>query len=121
MLILLIGSDVNSVSIKVAKYSDTDKRDLIENEEYGFCSLIKATERVLDKLEIENITFTKITGAAKGLKLRMVDKIALREAFINAIVHNDYTGEVPPVYVFLINTLLIFYKIISNISNQLNS
>jgi len=27
----------------------------------------------------------------------MIDKIALREALINAIVHNDYTREVPPV------------------------
>lgn len=67
-------ADVNSVSMKVAKYSGKDKRDLIENEEYGFCSLVKATERVLDKLEIENKTFTKITGAAQRLERRMIDK-----------------------------------------------
>ncbi len=90
-------ADTNSVSIKVAKYSGTDKNDLIENEEYGFCSLIKATNRVLDKLEIENKTYTKITGAARRLERRMIDERALREAFINAIVHNDYTKEVPPV------------------------
>lgn len=36
-------ADENGVSIKVAKYSGTDKVDLIENEEYGYCSLIKAT------------------------------------------------------------------------------
>ncbi|MCF6319822.1 MAG: putative DNA binding domain-containing protein [Proteobacteria bacterium] len=90
-------ADVNSVSIKVAKYAGTDKCDLIENEEYGYCSLIKATEKVLDKLEIENKTFTKITGAARRLQRNMIDKTALREALINAIVHNDYTREVPPV------------------------
>ena len=90
-------ADTNSTSIKVAKYSGTNKYDLIENEEYGFCSLIKATERVLDKLEIENKTFTKITGTARRLERKMIDKIALREALINAIVHNDYTREVPPV------------------------
>ena len=90
-------ADQNSVSIKVAKYSGTNKIDLIENEEYGYCSLIKATNRVLDKLEIENKTFTKITGDPERLQKRMIDKTALREALINAIVHNDYTHEVPPV------------------------
>lgn len=38
-------ADENGVSIKVAKYAGTDKVDLIENEEYGYCSLIKATIR----------------------------------------------------------------------------
>ena len=33
--------DENGVSIKVAKYAGADKVDLIENEEYGYCSLIK--------------------------------------------------------------------------------
>ena len=49
-------ANTNSISIKVAKYASTDKCDQTENEEYGYCSLIKATYRVLDKLEIENHT-----------------------------------------------------------------
>ena len=100
-------ADVNSVSIKVAKYSGVDKCDLIENEEYGYCSLLKATNKVLDKLEIENKTFTKITGAARRLERRMIDKTALREAFINAIVHNDYTREVPPLVEIFSDRLVI--------------
>ena len=47
-------ADENGVSIKVAKYAGSDKVDLIENEEYGYCSLIKATHQVLEKLKIEN-------------------------------------------------------------------
>ncbi len=90
-------ADVNSVSIKVAKYAGKTKVDLIENEEYGYCSLIKATEQVLNKLEIENKTYTKITGKAKRLERKMINSRALREALINAVVHNDYTREVPPV------------------------
>ena len=90
-------ADINSVSIKVAKYAGTDKVDLIENEEYGFCSLIKATNQVLNKLEVENKTYTKITGKANRLERKMIDNRALREALINAMVHNDYTKEVPPV------------------------
>ena len=83
--------------MKVAKYSGKNKVDLVENEEYGYCSLIKATNLILDKLEIENRTYTKITGAAQRLQKRMIDRTALREALINAIVHNDYSREVMPV------------------------
>ena len=46
-------SDENGCSIKVAKYSGTDRVDLIENEEFGYCSLIKATKSVEGKLKIE--------------------------------------------------------------------
>ncbi|MDO8897405.1 MAG: ATP-binding protein, partial [Bacteroidales bacterium] len=52
-------ADENGTSIKVAKYSGTDRVDLIENNEYGYCSLIKATKRVIDKLELENKTISK--------------------------------------------------------------
>lgn len=34
-------ADENGVSIKVVKYAGKDKVDLIENEEYGYCSLLK--------------------------------------------------------------------------------
>lgn len=88
-------SDTNGISIKVAKYSGDDRYDLIENNEYGYCSLIKATKNVLAKLEIENPTLTKITSKERK-EHNLVDKIALREAVINAIVHNDYTNEIPP-------------------------
>lgn len=38
---------------------------LIENEEFGYCSLIKATKNVLDKLKIENVTFAKVTSTTR--------------------------------------------------------
>ena len=90
-------ADHNNASFKVAKFAGTDKVDLVENEEYGFCSLIKAANRVLDKLEVENKTFAKVTGNAQRLERKMIDKTALREALINAVIHNDYTGEDMPV------------------------
>src|SRR5699024_2307825 len=54
-------ADTNGTSIKVAKYAGKDKIDLIENVELGYCSLIKATHRVLDKLKVENTIATEIT------------------------------------------------------------
>jgi predicted HTH transcriptional regulator len=90
-------ADENGVSIKVAKYAGTTKVDLIENDEYGYCSLVKATKSVLHRFEVENITYAKITSKER-LEKRRVDNTALREAIVNAIVHNDYTREVPPLF-----------------------
>ena len=90
-------ADENGVSIKVAKYAGTDKVDLIENEEYGYCSLIKAAKNVLDKLKIENVTIAKVTSTTR-IEKNLIDSVALREAVINAVVHNDFTREIPPVF-----------------------
>jgi predicted HTH transcriptional regulator len=92
-------ADNNGVSVKVAKYAGKDKTDLIENEEYGYRCLITATYRVLDKLIAENRTFAKITYP-KRIERDMVDKTALREAVINAVVHNDYSMNEPAVEIF---------------------
>lgn len=88
-------ADSNGTSIKVAKYMGKDRVNLIENNEYGYCSLIKATKQVLDKLELENKTHSKITPKERENQ-RLWNPIALREAVINAIIHNDYTNEAPP-------------------------
>jgi ATP-dependent DNA helicase RecG len=88
-------ADNNGTSIKVAKYKGRDRVNLIENNEYGYCSLIKATKQVLDKLELENKTLSKITPKERENQ-RLWNPIALREAVINAIIHNDYTNEAPP-------------------------
>lgn len=87
----------NGVSIKVAKYAGTDKVDLIENEEYGYCSLIKATNQIMEKLKIENSTMAKVTST-KRIEKNLVDPIPMREAVINAIVHSDFSREIPPVF-----------------------
>ena len=93
-------ADENGVSIKVAKYAGANKVDLIENYEYGYCCLIKATNQVLDRLDVENRIFTKITQKER-IEKQMVDRTALREAVINAIVHNDYSrNAVPTVEIF---------------------
>ena len=97
-------ADENGISIKVAKYAGTDKVDLIENEEYGYCSLIKATKSVLDKLKIENVTLAKVTSTTR-IEKNLIEPVALREAVINAIVHNDFTREIPPVFEIFSNRI----------------
>lgn len=88
-------SDINNISVKVARYQGLNRVDLVESNEYGYESLIKATHQVLDKLNLENRTLTKIT-AKERKEQRLWNAIALREAVINAFVHNDYTKEVAP-------------------------
>lgn len=88
-------ADINNVSIKVAKYKGLSRTELIENNEYGNCSLIKATKSVLEKIAVENTTFATITSKER-IERKLWNPIALREAILNAFVHNDYTFEVPP-------------------------
>lgn len=86
-------ADENGMSIKVAKYSGKDKVDLIENYELGYCSLIKATESVIQLITTENKVAAKITTRTR-IEKRLVDPTALKEAIINAIVHNDYSSGI---------------------------
>ena len=89
-------ADENNVSIKVAKYAGKDRDILIANNELGFCSLLKATDNVLDKLRVENNVSSEITYKRR-IDSPLWDERAMREIVINAIVHNDYyTNEVPP-------------------------
>ena len=88
-------ADRNNLSIKVAKYNGTGRSDLVESNEYGQESLIKATKQVLDKIEVANINLTKITSRERE-NTRLWHPVALREAVINAFVHNDYSKEIPP-------------------------
>ena len=88
-------ADKNNTSIKVAKYSGKTRTDLIESNEYGHECLVKATKQVIDKIAVENRTNTKIT-AKERQQANLWNSIALREAIINAFVHNDYTNEITP-------------------------
>ena len=50
-----------------------------------------------ETLDVENKTAAKITYKER-MEQPLWNKVALREAVINAIVHNDYTTEIPPVF-----------------------
>ena len=88
-------ADENGNSIKVAKYSGKDRVDLISNNEYGYCCLLTATRRVLEKLKVENAVSTELTYMSR-IDTPLWDERAIHEAVINFIVHNDYSREVPP-------------------------
>lgn len=99
-------ADNNSISIRFGKYGGTNSVNLIENENFGNCSIIKATKNILNKLKIENKTFTKIEYPERK-EIKMYDYIAVREAVVNAIVHNDWSNEYSPKFEMFSDRLVI--------------
>ena len=89
-------ADENNISIKLVKYLGTSKMELIENQEYGYCCLITATQRILDSLTAENTVYAKIEYNGRK-EVEMIDSKALKEAVINAMVHSDYTLSTTPI------------------------
>ncbi len=88
-------ADENGSSLQVAKYAGVDRVELIENRDYGRCSLAKALKAMLDRVNVENTIFTKI-GYPLRQEREMINSIAIREAIINAVVHNDYSYGATP-------------------------
>lgn len=99
-------ADNNSISIRFGKYDGINSVNLIENEDFGNCCIIKATKNILNKLEIENKTFTKIEYPERR-EIKMYDYIAVREAVVNAIVHNDWSNEYSPKFELFSDRLVI--------------
>ncbi|MCL2815606.1 MAG: putative DNA binding domain-containing protein [Oscillospiraceae bacterium] len=110
---LYIGVNDEGVAVGIENIDDTQKRiiDRIKNniqtntlglfdvivEEYGYCSLIKAMDKILDRMIVENKTFAKITEKQR-IEKNLVDKTALREFIINAFAHNDYSNGDTPIF-----------------------
>lgn len=46
-----------------------DKAGLIENKEYGYCPLLKATNPVLEQMKMENVTKAKVTSTKRVEKI----------------------------------------------------
>ena len=93
-------ADENGNSVKFAKYAGTDRATLIENDDYGQCSLVKSFYQLETRLKGENKTFAKITFGRR-LERKLVDEEALREAVLNALLHNEYAyGGTPKVEMF---------------------
>ncbi|NCB98877.1 MAG: transcriptional regulator, partial [Bacteroidia bacterium] len=91
-------ADSNGNSVKVARFRGTEKLEILERNEFGRGCLIRSAYQVLDKLEVVNSTVVRVGGDAARRELRLIDKDALREAVLNAIIHNDYINGSYPVF-----------------------
>lgn len=89
-------ADENRIPIHVVKYADTTKNEIVENEEYGNRCLITVAYKIIDKLAVENRTYTKLNYRGRD-EVKMFDEKAVKEALINAICHNDYSYNGTPI------------------------
>lgn len=92
-------SDENHVSIQLARFHGVDKSSFAEVSDYGNQCLITAIERMVNRLEAENFTKSIITTKQR-IDKRLIDMDCLKEAFFNAIAHNDWSIVEPSVYMF---------------------
>ncbi len=99
-------SDNNNISIQFAKYKGDDVSNLIENEDYGFCSLIQVTDNILNKFKLENKTYTKIESPTRK-EIKMFNYEAIKELVTNAIIHNDWSNGYSPKFEIFDNKLVI--------------
>lgn len=91
-------ADHNGTSIKVARFRGIEKLDIVERNEFGRCCLIKSALNVLERLNVANTTVVRVGGKAQRKEIRLIDPAALREAVLNAIIHNDYINGAYPVF-----------------------
>lgn len=92
-------SDENRISIKIARFQGKDKSVLLEKSEYGYQCLLISLDKMINRLDAENYSMSIIKGKRR-IDKRLLDMNSVREVFINAIAHNDWTKVEPAVYIF---------------------
>lgn len=96
-------SDQFDVSIKVAKFSGVDKRsEFLYRKEFGGCCLLKTIDDVLSYIDSSvNVVRSYFDGKPQRRDEFLLDKDSVREAWINACVHNDYSTHLgPSIYLY---------------------
>ena len=90
-------SDQNALVFNVGRFLGEDVSEVKEIRSLSNQSLVKTAHDILDYFENQNRVFTKITNAQRREE-KLFDPVAMREALVNALVHNDYSYENPPTF-----------------------
>lgn len=87
-------SDQNSFSVKVAIF-DGRTVDKFKDRREFVGSLPKQIDEVLMYVDLNNPLSAEITGKGQREEKRSYPSIAIREAFVNAVVHRSYFSKSP--------------------------
>lgn len=90
-------ADNNDFSIKVNRFKGNDKLHLISRNEYGYKNLFLAMTEAYNYVLSFNETKVELSGKAQRDEWKLFDEESLREAWMNACLHNRWTKLVPPV------------------------
>lgn len=88
-------SDNNNVSIKVVRFKGKDKTSMSERTEYGRRCLLSSCRMVLEFMRSQDVTKIDLTNGLRK-EIPLFNMESFREAWINAIVHNDWIHMLPP-------------------------
>ncbi len=93
--VALLLSDRNDISIKVVRFNGVNKSYMSSRTEFGNQSLLASCQAVLDHVKAMNVTKVDLSDG-KRIEKNLFDYECFREAWINAVVHNDWLHMIPP-------------------------
>lgn len=88
-------SDQNIIMIRVIQFAGKDRTKMIKKNEFSNQSLLKSFSDVMDYIKIFN-THRIDDMTKERIETPLFDEDSVREAIINAFVHNDWKKETPP-------------------------
>ena len=92
-------SDNNTIPFIVARFQGIDKATINEKTDYGSRCVLSTVERVLARMDSENIVYSDTSVRPRKDK-KLMDDFSLKEAIINAFVHNDWSISQPAIYIY---------------------
>ncbi len=93
-------ADENSNIIDVAVFKGLDKTSEFHIESFGNIPLNESFAKVLNYIELNNNIVVKDVSSAVRIEQKSYDPKCVREAILNAFVHNDYEVGYPKFYLF---------------------
>lgn len=94
-LVAYLLSDNNNISIKIVRFNGTDKTSMSERTEYGRRCLLSSCKMILEFIRSLDATKTDLTDGLRK-EMSLFDFESFREAWINAVIHNDWVHILPP-------------------------
>ena len=88
-------SDQNNLSMKVVRFKGNDKSSMSERTEFGNQCLLGAMNSILEYIKAINTVQVDLSQGTR-VERSLFQYESFREAWINACLHNEWSGKLPP-------------------------